>query len=138
MNKFIGSLCGLLLCMATYAQDVTVKGKVTTQGEEMPGVTIVVKDSKGQGTITSLDGNYSLKVSGKGTLIFSYIGYQTVEIPVGGRTTINVELKETSTEVDEVIITVPYGTAKKSTFTGSAGVVDRKLIASSQVSSVSA
>ncbi len=137
MNKFIGSLCGLLLCMATYAQDVTVKGKVTTQGEEMPGVTIVVKDSKGQGTITSLDGNYSLKVSGKGTLIFSYIGYQTVEIPVGGRTTINVELKETSTEVDEVIITVPYGTAKKSTFTGSAGVVDRKLIASSQVSSVS-
>ncbi|GAE86525.1 TonB-dependent receptor [Bacteroides reticulotermitis JCM 10512] len=123
--------------MATYAQDVTVKGKVTTQGEEMPGVTIVVKDSKGQGTITSLDGNYSLKVSGKGTLIFSYIGYQTVEIPVGGRTTINVELKETSTEVDEVIITVPYGTAKKSTFTGSAGVVDRKLIASSQVSSVS-
>lgn len=137
MNKFIGSLCGLLLCIATYAQDVTVKGKVTTQGEEMPGVTIVVKGTKGQGTITSLDGNYSLTVNGKSTLVFSYIGYQTVEIPVQGRTTINVELKETSMEVDEVIITVPYGTAKKSTFTGSAGVVDKKLIASSQVSSVS-
>ena len=119
-----------------YAQDVTVKGKVTAQGDEMPGVTIMVKGSSGQGTITSVDGSYSLKVDAKGTLVFSYIGYETVEVPVKGRSVINVELQESSMALNEVVITVPYGTAKKSTFTGSAGIVDKKLIASSQVSSV--
>lgn len=138
MNKIIASLCSLFLCVATYAQDITVKGKVTSHGEEMTGVTVVVKGSNGQqGTITSINGDYSLKVNGKSTLVFSYIGYETMEVPVKGRTTINVEMTETSTVVDEVVISVPYGTAKKSTFTGSAGVVDKKLIASSQVSSVS-
>lgn len=137
MNRFIGLFCGLFLCLATYAQEITVKGKVTAQGEEMPGVTVMVKGSSGIGTITSVDGTYSIKVDAKGTLVFSYIGYETVEAPVGNRQTVNVELKEASLTVDEVVITVPYGTAKKSTFTGSAGVVDKKIIASSQVSSVS-
>ena len=136
MNRFIGFLCGLFLCVMVYAQDVTVKGKVTAQGDEMPGVTIMVKGSSGQGTITSVDGSYSLKVDAKGTLVFSYIGYETVEVPVKGRSVINVELQESSMALNEVVITVPYGTAKKSTFTGSAGIVDKKLIASSQVSSV--
>lgn len=135
--KIIGTFCALFLCVATYAQDVTVRGKVTSHGEGMAGVTIVVKGSNGrQGTITSIDGDYLLKVDGKGSLVFSYIGYETMEVPVKGRTTVNVEMKETSLAVDEVVITVPYGTVKKSTFTGSAGVVDKKLIASSQVSSV--
>lgn len=136
MNRLIMFLCGLFLCITMYAQEVTVQGKVMTQGEEMPGVTIMVKGSSGQGTITSIDGSYSLKADAKSTLVFSYIGYETVEVPVKGRTTINVELKESSMAIDEVVITVPYGTAKKSTFTGSAGVIDKKLIASSQVSSV--
>lgn len=136
MNRLIMFLCGLFLCITMYAQEVTVQGKVMTQGEEMPGVTIMVKGNSGQGTITSVDGSYSLKTDAKSTLVFSYIGYETVEVPVKGRATINVELKESSMTIDEVVITVPYGTAKKSTFTGSAGVIDKKLIASSQVSSV--
>lgn len=136
MNRLIMFLCGLFLCITMYAQEVTVRGKVMTQGEEMPGVTIMVKGNSGQGTITSVDGSYSLKTDAKSTLVFSYIGYETVEVPVKGRATINVELKESSMTIDEVVITVPYGTAKKSTFTGSAGVIDKKLIASSQVSSV--
>lgn len=111
--KIIGTFCALFLCVATYAQDVTVRGKVTSHGEGMAGVTIVVKGSNGrQGTITSIDGDYLLKVDGKGTLVFSYIGYETMEVPVKGRTTINVEMKETSLAVDEVVITVPYGTVK--------------------------
>lgn len=136
MNRLIMFLCGLFLCVTMYAQEASIRGKVMTQGEEMPGVTIMVKGSSGQGTITSVDGSYSLKADAKSTLVFSYIGYETVEVPVKGRTTINVELKESSMVIDEVVITVPYGTAKKSTFTGSAGVIDKKLIASSQVSSV--
>lgn len=137
MNKLTLVICGLLLCMVTYAQDITVKGKVTAQGEEMPGVSIVVKGSSGQGTITSVDGTYSLKVNAKGRLVFSFIGYETVEVPVQGKTIINVDMQESAMAIDEVVITVPYGTAKKSTFTGSAGVIDKKIIASSQVSSVS-
>lgn len=137
MNKLIVFLCSLFLCITTYAQDITVRGKVTTQGEEMPGVTIMVKGDSGQGTITSIDGNYSLKVDAKSTLVFSYIGYETVKVPVRGKTVINVEMEETAMSIDEVVITVPYGTTKKSTFTGSAGVIDKKIIASSQVSSVS-
>ena len=69
--------------------------------------------------------------------MFSFIGYETIEVPVKGNGSINVELREKTTDLDEVVIAVPYGTAKKSSFTGSAGVVDKKTIAASQVASVS-
>lgn len=126
----------MLLSAAAYAQNITVKGKVTANGEEMPGVTVTVKGSGG-GTITSLDGDYTIKADAGSILVFSFVGYETVEIPVKGNGPINVELKEKTTDLDEIVISVPYGTAKKSTFTGSAGVVDKKIIANSQVASVS-
>ncbi len=109
--KILGTLCALFLCVTTYAQDVTVQGKVTANGENLAGVTVVVKGSNGRlGTITSIDGHYSLKVDGKATLVFSYVGYETMEVPVKGRAIINVEMKETSLAVDEIVITIPYGT----------------------------
>lgn len=128
--------CALLLGGAAYAQNMTVKGKVTANGLEMPGVTVSVKGTAG-GTITSLDGDFTIKADAGSVLVFSFIGYETVEVPVKGNGPINVELREKTTDLDEVVIAVPYGTAKKSTFTGSAGVVDKKIIANSQVASVS-
>lgn len=136
MSKFLSLLCSMLICVATYAQNITVNGKVTANGEEMPGVTVAVKGGT-NGTITSIDGSYSLQVDAKSTLVFSFIGYETVEMPVKGQKVINVDLKESSVAIDEVVIAVPYGTAKKSTFTGSASVIDKKIVAASQVSSVS-
>ena len=136
MRKLSVIVCTLLLSGAAYAQNMTVRGKVTANGEELPGVTVTVKGSGG-GTITSLDGDYSIKADAGSILVFSFIGYETVEIPVKGNGPINVELREKTTDLDEVVIAVPYGTAKKSSFTGSAGVVDRKIIANSQVASVS-
>ena len=136
MSKFLSLLCSLLICVATYAQEITVNGKVTANGEEMPGVTVAVKGGT-HGTITSIDGSYSLQVEAKSTLVFSFIGYETVEMPVKGQKVINVDLKESSVAIEEVVIAVPYGTAKKSTFTGSASVIDKKIVAASQVSSVS-
>lgn len=136
MSKFLSLLCSLLICVATYAQEITVNGKVTANGEEMPGVTVAVKGGT-HGTITSIDGSYSLQVEAKSTLVFSFIGYETVEMPVKGQKVINVDLKESSIAMEEVVIAVPYGTAKKSTFTGSASVIDKKIVAASQVSSVS-
>jgi len=136
MNRYLLSLCMLLFSIATYAQRITVSGKVTAGGEGLPGVTVAVKGSN-HGTITSIDGDYSLQTEPQNTLVFSFIGYESQEIQVNGRKVINVEMQESSIAIDEVVITVPYGTAKKSTFTGSASVVDKKIIAASQVSSVS-
>lgn len=126
----------LLFCIATYAQRITVSGKVTAGGEGLPGVTVAVKGST-NGTITSMDGDYSLQTEPQNTLVFSFIGYETQEVPINGQKTINIEMHESSIAIDEVVIAVPYGTAKKSTFTGSASVIDKKIIAASQVSSVS-
>ena len=81
MSKFLSLLCSLLICVATYAQEITVNGKVTANGEEMPGVTVAVKGGT-HGTITSIDGSYSLQAEAKRTLVFSFIGYETVEMPV--------------------------------------------------------
>lgn len=136
MRKLSLLACALLLGGAAYAQNMTVKGKVTANGLEMPGVTVSVKGTAG-GTITSLDGDFTIKADAGSVLVFSFIGYETVEVPVKANGPINVELREKTTDLDEVVIAVPYGTAKKSTFTGSAGVVDKKIIANSQVASVS-
>ena len=136
MNRFSSLLCSLLFCMITYAQEITVTGKVTAGGEEMPGVTVAVKGQT-RGTITSIDGSYQIQVNGNESLIFSFVGYETITIPVNRRKVINVELKEAAQMVDEVVITVPYGTAKKSTFTGSASYIAAGTIEKAQVSSVS-
>ena len=89
--------------MITYAQEITVTGKVTAGGEEMPGVTVAVKGQT-RGTITSTDGSYQIQVNGNESLIFSFVGYETVTIPVNRRKVINVELKEAAQMVDEVVI----------------------------------
>lgn len=137
MNRFTLLLCSLFISLATYAQQITVSGKVTSGGEEMIGVSIIVKGNRTLGTITSIDGTYSIKVDGNSTLVYSFVGYKTVEIPVRNRKTINIELEEETQMVEEVVITVPYGTAKKSTFTGSASFVAGGTIEKSQVSNVS-
>ena len=64
MNRFSSLLCSLLFCMITYAQEITVTGKVTAGGEEMPGVTVAVKGQT-RGTITSIDGSYQIQVNGR-------------------------------------------------------------------------
>lgn len=77
MSRFSSLLCSLLFCMITYAQEITVTGKVTAGGEEMPGVTVAVKGQT-RGTITSIDGSYQIQVNGNESLIFSFVGYETV------------------------------------------------------------
>jgi TonB-linked SusC/RagA family outer membrane protein len=121
----------------TYAQESFVSGRVTSNGEALIGVSIIVKNKPDLGTITDQNGNYRLRVSGNETLTFSFVGYATVNESINNRKTINVNLNELSISLDELVITVPYGTVKKSTFTGSAGYVGSNLIEQSQVSNVS-
>ncbi|GGM87986.1 SusC/RagA family TonB-linked outer membrane protein [Dyadobacter beijingensis] len=105
-----------------YAQDVTVKGKVNDeQGQGLPGVSILVKGTS-TGTVTDIEGNYTVNAPGTATLVFSFIGYITQEIPLGNKTSLDVKLMSDTKALDEVVV-VGYGTAKKATLTGSVTAV---------------
>lgn len=105
----------------------TVTGTVTdaTSNETLPGVNIMVK-STNVGTSTDGSGNYTLLVpSSQDTLVFSFIGYETVEEPINGRSTINVEMRQSTSEMDEVIVTGVLERDNES-FTGSHVTVDNE------------
>ena len=137
MNRFYLALCGVSLCASVSAQSIRIKGIVNAaDGEPLPGVTVRVKGEK-IGTVTAGDGSFSISADRHATLIFSSIGYTTVDVPVNSRTSLLVKLEDNSTSLNEVVISVPYGTVKKSSFTGSAANVDNKVIANSQVATVS-
>lgn len=105
---------------------IIVKGKVTDeQGLGIPGVTIIVKGTS-QGATTNLDGEYEIEVNNPdAVLLFSFIGMEQQEIPVKGKTQINVELKSESQELEAVVVT-GYQSIDRRMFTGSAEVVSAK------------
>ena len=130
MKKFLTRLkllllvsCGFFVTFNVYAQR-TVSGTVTDAGtgEGLIGATVQVKGTS-QGTVTDLEGNYTIEVnSSEDVLVFSYVGYETIEQPVGDRNTINVSLQESATQLEDVVV-IGYGTVKKSDLTGSVAVV---------------
>jgi len=118
--KFLLTTMMLCFAMSMQAQDLTVTGSVTSSddGTELIGVNVFVKGTT-TGTITDMNGNYSLEVSGgDAVLVFSYIGYVVQEITVGNQTAINVVLQVDIAALDEVVV-VGYGTMMKSDVTGS-------------------
>ena len=113
----------LMLCVAsTWAQSqVQVTGKVTDHlGEPLIGVSIQEKGTT-NGIVTDLDGNYSLNVAQGATLVFSYVGYTTQELPVTDGT-LDVTMREDNELLDEVVV-IGYGTTKAKNFTGSVDVI---------------
>lgn len=110
-----------IVSMATYAQSQAVTGKVVdSEGYEVIGGSVTIKGAAGVGTVTDIEGNYSLNVSNasKDVLVFSYVGMQTQEVKVNGQKVINVTLQVDSKILDEVVV-IGYGTAKRSDLTGS-------------------
>ncbi len=126
MKQTIFALLFFLSSFALYAQELNVKGVVTSadDGQPIPGATVVVK-GKTTGIITSLDGTYSLKVPGNSILIFSFVGLKSQEIAVNSRTTVNVVLASATEAIEEVVV-VGYGTQKKSVVTGAISSVKSK------------
>lgn len=115
-----------------YGQGGTsVRGKVTdATGMPIPGVTVVVKGST-SGTVTDIDGNYSIPVSNEADiLVFSFVGMTTQEVVVSNQSQINVSLSEDASDLDEVIV-IGYGTQRKATLTGSVASVSTEEIRSS-------
>ncbi|MGD9556560.1 MAG: TonB-dependent receptor [Mangrovibacterium sp.] len=107
---------------AGFSQQLPLRGKVTgANGEALPGVTVVVKGTT-NGTITDVDGNFSLPVQRGDVLVFSFVGMQKQELLFDGQPAVNVTMREEELALDEVIV-IGYGTAKRGEYTGSVSSV---------------
>lgn len=129
MKKYLALFLLLLVVPLTVLaqQKITVTGTVTdTQGEPMIGVNITVRDVAGLGTITDINGKYSIKMEPFHRLLFTYIGYEDVDVLVKEQRKVDVVMKEASaSQLDEVIVT-GMGAQKKLTVTGAVTNVDVK------------
>lgn len=118
---------GLFLCfsVASFAQKLKVSGtiKEATTSATIPGVSVIIKSSN-LGTTTDLDGKYQIEVDQNDVLLFSYMGYQKVEMPVKS-TTMNVSLVEDTQQLEEIVV-IGYGSTKIKDATGSVTSVTAK------------
>jgi len=124
--RFLFLLAAFATTSAVYSQEVTVGGKVTdaADGSSIPGVTVVIKNTT-QGTVTDIDGYYTIKVKPGDILGFSYVGYQTQERPFTGEKKIDVALAASVSSLSEIVV-IGYGSVKKSDATGSVTAIDKK------------
>ena len=124
LHKIILSILFLILATSIYAQQITVTGTVIDESDGLgiPGATVLVKGTT-NGTITDLDGIYTLVVpNATDTLVFSYIGYVTLDIPINGKAVIDISMIVEQTELEEIVV-IGYGTQKKKVVTGAIATV---------------
>ncbi|WP_221409907.1 TonB-dependent receptor [Reichenbachiella sp. MSK19-1] len=115
--------------------DITVTGTVSDEtGEPLPGATVLAKGTT-VGTVTDLDGKFTINVSESATLVVSFVGYVSQEVQVSGRSTISVLLEPDFTSLDEIVV-VGYGSVKKADLTGSVTQVKLKEVKDIPSSSV--
>ncbi|MDF1559832.1 MAG: TonB-dependent receptor [Bacteroidales bacterium] len=117
---------GIMMSLVVFGQQVRVSGTVTDAADRMtlPGVNVVVKGTL-TGTITDINGAYTLMASPGDVLVFTFIGYLPQEVPVGDQTVIDAALRTDVQTLDEVVV-IGYGTVKKSDATGSVTAVSSK------------
>ena len=118
-------LLWILLFVAAYpsnAQNI-IQGVVKdAAGEALVGVSVLVKGSAGNGTITNINGNYSIRADARDVLLFSYVGMKSQEIRVGNRRTVDVIMEDDASTLNDVVV-VGYGTAKKQSLTGAVSAI---------------
>lgn len=138
MRKILFALIALctLGSIAAYAQKITVKGVVKDEaGQTVIGAGVVDKNDPKNGTITDLNGSFSISVAKEAVLEISYIGYKTKLETVNGRTNIEIMI-EPDNEVLETAVAIGYGTSKKGDLTGSVSVVEMDKLQDTPVQSV--
>ena len=124
-ERLVLSLLTLLMPLGLLAQDIKVQGVVKDErGETVIGASVMQKGTT-NGAVTDIDGNFSLTVPSKATLVVSYIGFTTQEIAVGGRTQLEITLKEDDQTLNEVVV-VGYGTMDKKELTSAISHVGEK------------
>ena len=126
LHKLFLMLMLLAGCAFASAQQISVSGTVAdASGEPLIGVSVTVAGAKAGGAVTDIDGNYTIQVDTKGRLRFSYIGYETQEVAVAGRTKIDVVMHENSEVLNEVVV-IGYGTMDKKELTSAISHVGEK------------
>jgi iron complex outermembrane receptor protein len=117
---------GIMMSLVVFGQQVRVSGTVTDAADRqtLPGVNVVVKGTL-TGTITGVNGEYSLMATSGDILVFTFIGYLPQEVPVGESNVVNVAMRTDVQALDEVVV-IGYGTVKKSDATGSVAAVSSK------------
>ncbi|WP_281864278.1 SusC/RagA family TonB-linked outer membrane protein [Bacteroides acidifaciens] len=109
-------------------KNTLVKGTVKdVSGEPLIGVSVSVKGKSGIGTITDINGNFSIQCGANDILVFSYIGYATLEFPVNGKSSLSISMKEDTKVLDEVIV-VGYGTTTRKSAVGAVDQVKADMI----------
>ena len=109
-------------------KNTLVKGTVKdASGEPLIGVSVSVKGKSGIGTITDINGNFSIQCDANDTLVFSYIGYATLEFPVNGKSSLSISMKKDTKVLDEVIV-VGYGTTTRKSAVGAVDQVKADMI----------
>ncbi|WP_075590477.1 SusC/RagA family TonB-linked outer membrane protein [Labilibacter marinus] len=136
------SLLSLMLCFLSFAfmhaQSIQVSGKVTdgSNGDPLPGVSVAVVGTS-TGTITDIDGKYSLSVPSEATLAVSFIGYAMQQVAIAGQSNIDIVLQPDLISLDEVVA-VGYGVVKKRDVTGSVGSVSADKLLAQPITSLDA
>ncbi len=140
MRKLIGlfvflTFVGIQIC---FSQTREITGTVIDKKDKMPlpGVSISLKSDPSQGTATNMDGKFSLKVKENEVLVFSFIGMKNIEVPVAGKTVVNVEMEANAEMLDEVVIEGMYGTQKLGSITGSVSTVKEEKLKDRPVANV--
>jgi TonB-linked SusC/RagA family outer membrane protein len=126
----------LIGSLLAFSQDLTVSGTVSEEtGDPLPAVAVSVKGTT-MGTVTDLNGEYSIEVPSGSILVFSFVGMETTEVRVTGQTTINVTMRTSTVGLDELVV-IGYGTQSRATITTSITRVNAEKIESVPVTSVS-
>lgn len=139
MKNFLITCIFFFLCLGiTFAQQKVEVTGVVKDGNNEPliGVNITVSDVPGFGTITDMDGRYKINVENYRKLIFSYIGFETVEILVGNQRVINVTMKEATTQLIDELVVTGTGAQRKLTVTGAVASVDVEELKAAPTSSI--
>ena len=136
VRKIVLSLIAVFVFLAyATAQNRQISGTVSdANGHPVAGATVIV-DGTSLGTTTNTAGEYTLSAPVNGTLVVTFVGFEPQQLPIAGKTRINVTMKEDAQAIDDVIVVV-FGTAKKEAFTGSAAVIKSDEIAKVQTSNV--
>lgn len=146
MKHLYTFIISILLCVTVFGQTRQVKGKVTSAQTKEPliaaSVAAMVKNDAGNyvptayGAFTELDGSFTADIpENTAGLEFSYMGFQTIVIPVTSATEYNVAMKSNALMIETVVVTVPYGKQKKESFTGSLSAMKADEITATQSSS---
>ncbi len=118
VNHFLCLVLTLSISVLSYAQEKVIKGKVSDEsGLPIPGASLLIKGTT-KGNTTDMEGNYSISAKSGDIIIFSYLGYTSIEQKVGSASTYNISLQPSKSELEEVVV-VGYGTQKKKLATGS-------------------